>query len=175
MFNFGGTIFVLCLLSHPSVKERCSVAGLAYLFHLCCPLWQSMSSCHHKLSQECLSVSKGATEEQEPGEFLLHGAKKAQPYSGVSQTLNTVMTLCFQLLPWEVRVQHFKLPGLYNQKFHLRNVKIELKIICATTYLFLKVPLKVIFRLLYSFHLKGISLMLVLLAIFLGAGFSHVL
>ena len=45
----------------------------------------------------------------------------------------------------------------------------------SPTYLFLKLQIKVMFRLFYSFHLEEISLMLSLLAIFLNASFSHIL
>lgn len=64
---------------------------------------------------------------------------------------------------------------MYNKKFHLRNFKIQpMKIICVTTYLFLKLQMKVIFRF-CSFHLEEVSPMLNLLAIFVNASVSHVL
>lgn len=55
-------------------------------------------------------------------------------------------------------------------------LKMQLKIICAITYLFWKPCLKVIFRLRHSFHFIGrgwISLRLISLVFFLSASFSH--
>lgn len=64
---------------------------------------------------------------------------------------------------------------MYNKKFHLRNFKIQpMKIICVTTYLFLKLQMKVIFRF-CTFHLEEVSQMLNLLVIFVNASVSHVL
>ena len=88
--------------------------------------------------------------------------------------LNIMITLCFQSL--DSLNSTFKTSRfIYNKKFYLRNFKIQpMKIICVTTYLFLKLQIKVIFRF-CSLHLEEISQMLNLLAIFVNASVSYVL
>ena len=170
---FFRNLFLLCPFFHPSVKM--SVLLQDWLsFSLCVVhLGNSCPFLHHTLSHYCLLVSEHAAEMQGPWKFLLQDSWGTQPYPGVFQILNIMITLCFQSL--DSLSSTFKTLRFIYNKLYLRNFKIQpMKITCVTTYLFLNLQIEVIFRF-CSFHLEEISQMLNLLAIFVSASVSYVL